>query len=365
MFQHLKDYGEQGFSDLPLTEADLLVFATLAYCPMEKLSPQDFDSPVSSLTHTLYADPSEKEYNELAFRRRELWLAAAETTRFGECTLADFKARFSTEHQEQFAACAVCIAPDTAVVAFRGTDATLIGWKEDFNLSFESPVPAQEDALRFLEAQLTRFSCVYAVGHSKGGNLAKYAAAHCSAGLQRRICRVVNFDGPGLDAQTRQSTGYAALGERLNSYVPQESIIGMLMNSGETYQIIHSEGSGLHQHDTLKWRLEKGALVHEPELTNKSQFASQTLHSFLETQTMQERRTIVDAVFNVLAASGAQKLRQIPFGLLTNLHEVIKAVESLSHEQRDILSDALKELFDAGASHLDVLLDGERESMEV
>ncbi len=358
MFEHLKRYGHLRFTDLPPTEADLLIFATLAYCPLERLGGQGYGWPLSLTTKVLYPVPVRSSDGDMAVKRRELWRAAAATIRFGECKLAGFQAHFSPEKQQQFAACAFRIAPQTGVIAFRGTDATLVGWKEDFNLSFESPVPAQADAAQFLAQRLAPFSHAYVVGHSKGGNLAKYAAALCEPALQDRLIRVMNFDGPGLDPATRQSPGYAAIRNRLTPYVPQEAIVGMLMNGGEPYTVIHSKGSGLQQHNTFLWQLEGGALVREDGRTQQSRYASETLRSFLENQSVEQRRLVVDALYSVLSATGAKKLGQIPLGALLNLDAVIKATGSLSGEQRLALLRALVTLLGAGASKLDVLLGG-------
>jgi hypothetical protein len=356
MFQHLEAFGGLRFSEKPPTEADLLIFAAMAYCPMERLGGHGYGWPLSLTGNVLYPLPARADEGSMALRRRQLWLAAGQTIRFGECKFAGFRAHFSPEKEQQFAACAFRIAPQTGVIAFRGTDSTLVGWKEDFNLSFETPVPAQQDAARFLNDMLSLFRQVFVVGHSKGGNLALFAAARCSPLLQERIVQVMNFDGPGLDEATRQSPGYAALAGRVTTCVPQDSVVGMLMNGGEPYTVIRSRGAGLEQHDPFLWQLENGALVPADGLTQQSRYASSTLHTFLGSLPIPQRRAVVDALYSILSATGAKKLKQIPLGALLNLDAVLKATAGLTGAQQTALLDAVLKLLGAGASHLDVLL---------
>jgi len=362
MFQHLQSYGNQRFLDMPPTEADLLIFATMAYCPMERLGGHGHGWPLSLTGSVLYPLPARSDEGDMALKRRRLWQTAAKTVRFGECKFGGFRAHFSPEKQQQFAACAFRIAPQTGVIAFRGTDSTLVGWKEDLNLSFESPVPAQQDAARFLNEMLAQFSHAYVVGHSKGGNLALFAAARCNPALQERILRVINFDGPGLDEKTRQSPGYAALAGRLTTYVPQDSVIGMLMNGGEPYTVIRSEGSGLQQHNSFLWQLEGGTLVPADGLTQQSRYASRTLRTFLGSLSIPQRRTVVDALYSILSATGAKKIGQIPLGALLNLDAVLNATAGLTGQQRNALLGAVLKLLGAGASHLDVLFGSKPDS---
>lgn len=361
MFQYLENHGGQRFLDMPPTEADLLIFAAMAYCPMERLGGGGYGWPLSLTGSVLYPKTALYGEGEMARKRRQLWMAASQTTRFGECKFAGFRAHFSPEKQQQFAACAFRIAPQTGVIAFRGTDSTLVGWKEDLNLSFEAPVPAQQDAARFLGDMLAQFSQVYVVGHSKGGNLALFASARCNPALQERILQAVSFDGPGLDEKTRLSPGYAALSGRAVTYVPQDSVVGMLMNGGEPFTVIRSGGSGLQQHDTFLWELTpEGALIPEGGLTQQSRYASGTLRTFLGSLSIPQRRTVVDALYSILSATGARKIGQIPLGALMNLDQVLKATAGLSGQQRLALLGAVLKLLGAGASNLDVLLGGRR-----
>lgn len=361
MFHYLRKQGHLRFLDAPPTEADLLIFATMAYCPMERLGGNGYGWPLSLTGSVLYPQAARYDETEMARKRRQLWMAASQTTRFGEVKFGGFRAHFSPEKEQQFAACAFRIAPQTGVIAFRGTDSTLVGWKEDLNLSFESPVPAQQDAAKFLNDMLALYSHAYIVGHSKGGNLALFAAARCNPVLQSRILHVINFDGPGLDEKTRQSPGYLALEGRTTTYVPTDSIVGMLMNGGEPYTVIASEGSGLQQHNTFLWQLSGGALVKEEEgLTQQSRYASNTLHTFLSSLSIPQRRTVVDALYSILSATGAKKIGQIPLGALMNLDQVLKATAGLTPQQHRALLGAVVKLLGAGASHLDVLLGGRR-----
>ena len=181
-------------------------------------------------------------------KHAQLLHAAAGCERFRSVRLFHYAERFSEERQQQFSATTFLLDADdkTVYVAFRGTDNTLVGWREDFNMSFQSEVPSQTDAAAYLREILTMgFSNVLVGGHSKGGNLAVFSAVHAPRHMVQRIQAVYNNDGPGFANHLLETASFWYLKDRIHTFVPQDSVIGMLLEHDEDYQVVYSRQKGL------------------------------------------------------------------------------------------------------------------------
>lgn len=213
----------------------------------------------------------------------------AENRRYRNMKLTYYVNQIENESQMQFSAVTVQISKKLHFVSYRGTDNTLVGWKEDFNMSFTCPVPAQKSAVEYLEQVASKTTGELILGgHSKGGNLAVYAAAFCKQALQGRIATVYNFDGPGFSQKVIKAEGYINICNKVTTYVPQSSIVGMLLEHEEKYTIIHSNQLGIMQHDIYSWMVERNHLVTLREITNSSKVIDRTLKQ-LEAKTKTDR----------------------------------------------------------------------------
>lgn len=347
--------GDLTFARDEPNEIDMLILAQLAHAPFENLRGGGMGLTLPLLRPAVYPAPPGKDANELEQRRYELWLAAEGTPRFGDVKLTRFVSRFQPEREKQFAAAAFDLGAWDAA-AFRGTDATLVGWKEDFNMAFASPVPSQTDAVAFLEACAREGRELYATGHSKGGNLAVYAASMCGEETRARIRRVYSFDGPGLDDETRGGEGYRAIYGRVSSFIPESSVIGLLMGYHDEYTVVDSDGVSLLQHDPYLWHVTGARFAEAEDLTRTSRFTDKTLHAFLSECPPEERRTLVDTLYGVLAATRAVRLRDLPRGLALHAADVLEAARDVTPAAREALKRVLGLLASAGGDNLHVLL---------
>ncbi|MBP3541941.1 MAG: DUF2974 domain-containing protein [Clostridia bacterium] len=338
-----------------LKPVDLLIFSMLAYCPMELLPNPSPMQTLAQAAPLLYPGdiPVEGEMNQ---NRCQLWHVASATSRFAPVMLRAFESHFAPADEKQFAAALFQIDPTTAVVAFRGTDSTVVGWKEDFNMAFEAPVPAQTDAVAFLIGAAMLYPRLYVCGHSKGGNLAVYASAHVPPAIQARLMEVYSFDGPGVDDDTFSSLEYAAISQRIRSYVPESSVVGMLLNYHEDYVVIESDGTGLLQHNPFLWHIEDGRFVPREQLTASGIFTDRTLHDFLAACDKTERQVVVNTIFDIIAVTEARTLKEIPGGILRHFSEVLEAIRNVPEKDRAILGKVAKTLLQAGGSNLGLLL---------
>lgn len=311
MLDYLKWRADLPFTAAPVNELDMLVFSQLAYLRFRDAIGAG-EATLAEAVAAVEALPRESGNPQVAEQRHGLAKQAAESARFGGLTLRLCEDIFDESREMQFAAITVALPDGSHAVAFRGTDATLIGWREDFNMSFACPVPSQAQAEQYLLAVAadTR-GPLHLCGHSKGGNLAMYAAARCGAAIRARTLGVYLFDAPGFPAAFTESPGYQASLPAVRCYVPQTSMIGQLMRVPEACTVVRSSANGMAQHNVFTWGLDGPHFAALPALDTTSRILKQTLDDFMAESTPEMRRKFVEALFAVLGASGARTFTQM------------------------------------------------------
>ena len=326
MMDYLAWRGDIALDYSPFNDVDSLILASLRYLT----SPED-TGLLRDLALTV--PPVDKMQFSFVHEIRAMLSAAAMTERFAGIGMRHPVAVTDQDRDMQFAAVTFDLPDGTHYVAFRGTDSTIVGWREDFNMAFESPVPAQSAAVRYLhEAAALTDGPLILGGHSKGGNLAVYAAAHADPMTQNRIRAVYSFDGPGLDDATMASEGYARIARRIRSFVPQHSVVGLLLTYHPEYTVVKSDGVGLLQHDSFTWQVLGTDFIAVTELDVSAQLVDQTVHTWLSQVSPEKRRIFVNTIFDVLEASGANTVKELVRNIPSRLPAVLKALQQVDAE---------------------------------
>ena len=347
LFDYLLWRGDLGMDAVPPNPVDTLILSELSYIGYEGLVPDDFLHPVPLrvAAEAFLALPDREERLHLK-KDLELIAACAGTARFGGLRMVFYRSELLPEIQSQFAAVTWLLPDGTALITYRGTDTTLTGWKEDFNMSFQSCVPAQEKALWYLEA----FARVHpnlpltVAGHSKGGNMAVYAAARCQPELQERLLAVHNHDGPGFQAAILREPGYRSVLPKVRTFVPQSSVVGMLLEHEEPYTVVKSRQVSLLQHDPYSWEVLGGDFIRLEEVDENSRFLDGTIKTWLAQTSLQERNDFVDAVFELLTLGEIDDLRSVilPKNVLRYLRQL-----RTDEKMRSIIAREFADLFRA------------------
>ena len=346
MLDYLAWRGDLTFSQSALNDVDALIFSTLSYIRLEGLVPEDLQQVQSlqELGKTILALPEAKSLCRL---EKDLTLleAAANSRRFGGVGVSFYRSLLHTQEELQFAAVTFLLDDGCAFLAFRGTDNTLVGWKEDFNMSFQPVVPAQRLAQEYVQ-RFAAFSGVplYLGGHSKGGNLAVYAGAKCGAAVQPRILAVYNFDGPGFTEAMQEDHGYLKLISRVKTFVPQFSVFGLMLERQEELQVVHSNAFGLLQHEPYSWQVLGKTFVAGQKLAEGSQFLNRTLSTWLAGLDNAQRSEFFDSIFGLLMQENANQPKDI-----LRPQNVLAALKTIHMEdgKRKMLTGKLQELVDA------------------
>lgn len=235
-----------------------------------------------------------------------------ETRRFGDVRLSHFVNIIDEDAVEQFSAVCIHLCDGSVYVAFRGTDDTIMGWKEDFLLAVMDTVPAQKDAVSYVETVAAEVDGPLILGgHSKGGNLAVYAAIHISKDIQDRVTAVYNNDGPGFRESVSQTPGYLNIADRVYSILPQHSVVGVLLKQSENPIIVKSSKAGPESHDGFNWELMGREFIRCEDFSRSSRNLEEAIDRAIDGKTQPERQEFVDSFFDLLTATGAKTLTEL------------------------------------------------------
>ena len=330
----------------PFNDADSLILAEMSYLTF----PQE-ETPIRDMGLNLPA--VEKTQFAFVHEIRALLSAAAMTERFAPVRMMRPVAVTDQDRDMQFAAVTFILPDGVHYIAFRGTDSSIVGWREDFNMAFESPIPAQSAAVKYLsEAAALTDGPLIIGGHSKGGNLAVYAAAHADAAIQARIRTVYSFDGPGLDDATMASEGYANIARRIRSFIPQQSVVGLLMTYHPDYTVVKSNGVGLFQHDSFTWQVLGTSFIAVTELDVSSQLVDHTVHEWLSRVSKEQRKLFIDTIFDILEASGAATIKELLRDVPRHAPAILKALQKVDLETAKMVISLWGQFVHIGATNI-------------
>ena len=346
--------GDVPFTVSPFNEVDALVLSELAYTDFHGvLSEQGEQRITVEEARRLFWEKHTREeimamdsYTKTApFLMDEM----AGKGRFGGTVMAYYYDVIDTNVDVQLAALTFYLPDGTAFVAFRGTDDTVVGWKEDFNLSYMLATEGQRRAAEYLTRHFSGQSISIRVGgHSKGGNLAMYAAVCAEKAVRDRIIAVYNNDGPGFLKEFTETEAYRDMVPRFICTVPEKAVIGTLLNSKAFQHVVKSTASGIFQHDGFSWNVLGNRFVEVDRRSDSSIALEMTLHQWLEEQNESNRRTFVNTMFGLLESTGRSTIGEIKGDLPGSLATMWKMLETMKKEQRELVWNMIMQFLAAG-----------------
>lgn len=269
----------------------------------------------------------------------------AANPRFSGLRVGAFAERFDTDEQTQTAALTFLLPDGTLVLSFRGTDDSLVGWKEDFNMAFQYPVPAQRMAADYICAVAKLWpGDMILTGHSKGGNSAVYAAMNAPAKIRKRIAAVYSLDGPGFPEHVVTSEPYLSTVSKVHKIVPDSSIIGMVLETPEPCVVVKADCEGLMQHFAFTWQVDGDAFVRVDDIAPSSHEFNSSFNRWMTGLSREEREHMVDALFQVIHASGATTFSGLIASMPLSLPSMIGAIVGLTPDERKHLMEAMRML---------------------
>ena len=357
LFDYLDWRGDLTFDEAEFNEVDSMILAWLSYAALDGIVPTECSEADSitieeaSMQFVKTHDVNKILRETVSFTKTSILMLQklAESPRFRQLRLTGFVNRIDYKKEAQFCAMTVLLQKNRYAVVFRGTDENLIGWKEDFNMSFLPVVPAQNMALSYLEEVADRIrGKLYVCGHSKGGNLAVYAGVRASYRTRRKILEIYNHDGPGFYDINGLGDALEEMLPKIHSYVPETAVVGMLLEHVGEQVVVKSSGKGLFQHDAMSWEVLGTKFVTVNSVSDTSRVVNDILKNWLQEISNEERETFVDTLFRILDNTQAKNIDDLNAekGRLANA--MLKEINGLGKDTRAMLGKTIAALFKEG-----------------
>ncbi|NCB51813.1 MAG: DUF2974 domain-containing protein [Clostridia bacterium] len=336
--------GDLTFEQSPFNEVDNYILCKLGCPDFGGIVPEKGEVAISEAVNRYFAAHENKDISlglltspfVLTMIRR-----LPETARFGSLVLCDFINRVDPNREEQFSVLTIELPDGVRFVSFRGTDDTIMAWKEDFLLSVWDVIPAQRDAAEYLLREAERKPGRLMVGgHSKGGNLSVFASLVAPEEIQERILAIYNNDGPGFRRDYSSTPAYARLKPKLHTIVPQHTIVGKLQYHEEDCAIVKSSQSGLAAHDGFNWEVLGTKFVRSADYSLGSKAFEAALLEISSQMDTEERRVIIEELFAILTSTGAVTLTDLTERRLRQALELAQGIRK-SPEVRKFIQSLL------------------------
>lgn len=342
---YIKWRGDITIEQSSFNEIDSLILSRFSYFPFDKIIREDETISIAKLSKR-FEKHNIDDLNILWEDDKELFPLMGKSKRFGEMIATKYINKIEIEQERQFSAITILLPNDTIYVSFRGTDNTIVGWKEDFNMSFKSHIASQISAKEYLETIATEYpdKKIIVGGHSKGGNIAVYAGVFANEEIQERILKIYNNDGPGFCNDIIETKEYKKIVKKIHTYIPQSSVIGRLMNHKEKYTVIESAQKGLMQHDLYSWQLIGKEFVVLEEVTKGSEFIDKTIKGWLEDITPEVREQVIDVIFQILNATDAQTMKDLKSNWFINAKTILTTYRNIDNETKEMIWKTLDAL---------------------
>ena len=335
----------------PFNEVDNLILSEFSYLDMSDIvgnKTEDEPVPLHEAVDKFFKDKNFEEMSLGLILPSAIFDMAklmAKAPRYKDLLLWGYVSQVDRTTEYQFSAICVDIDPKTTFVSYRGTDDTIIGWKEDFNMALNHHVPSQILATKYVEAiaKATRNKLILG-GHSKGGNLAIYAAANCNNRTNKKILKIYSNDGPGFSTGFLSSPGYKSIEDRTISIVPQGSIVGLLLEHTEKHTVVASSYKGVFQHDGFSWLVKGNQFIKCDHLDQESLLVNKAVTSWLANMDDNQKKQFGDSFFDILFSSDASTLEELNRDKL----KLFKALSAVDPAKKKLINDKIGQLFKEG-----------------
>ena len=327
-------------TEFNFNEIDTMILARFSYLLFDKIDLKEKET-IESISNKM------KDFENEAFNYngdKELITNLGQSKRFKNMIVTDYVQNNDPETEEQFSAITIHISNEEMYLSFVGTDGTLLGWKEDFNMAFMENVPAQIAGKEYTQQIANKYPDKKMIlgGHSKGGNVAVYSAISVSEEIQNRIIKVVNYDGPGFEKKVIANMHNKSIVEKIYTYIPQDSIIGRILEHEEGYEVVKSTEKGIYQHDIYSWQVLRDKIVKLDKVTKSSEVINETIRTWLRETTQEQRKIFFDGVFEIFYSTSANTFSEISATWKTSIPKIIETYKGLQDRDKKNITKMIK-----------------------
>lgn len=349
VFGYLREYGTMTFREKPFCDVDSLLLSQFCYLKLEGLVPKLKENGKAVGIDELTAHPDrEKLFADTRFEKnnRRLFELMASSVRFSSMKMNYFVDIVDKDIETQFSAVTFFLEGARPYIAFRGTDETIVGWKEDFCMAFRGSIPSQDYSVVYVTQIADRISGKFYIGgHSKGGNLAVYAGLFCMEEVAERILCFYSFDGPGFRPEVLQRERYPQILPRIRKFVPQSSVIGMVLQTQERYRVVKSKAAGLLQHDPFTWLIRDGKFVRSDSLYKGRKILDHAMNEWIMSLSDEQMVRFVEDLFDLTKAAEVEDLVIFEQDRKKNIKALLEAYKEMDAKEKKFMGKLLGKLF--------------------
>jgi hypothetical protein len=370
IFDYLNWRGDLSFHQSPFNPVDNIILTHVSYLPLDNIVPGIEENKTITIAEAakkfgknILKNPDTFESFLVSKQDPDFLDALSVSARFRDMGLSGFVNQIDPDQEKQFAALTILTGDGSSFVTYRGTDNSLVGWKEDLNMTFTAEVPAQREAVPYLEEMAKKFSGPLRVGgHSKGGNLAVYAASLCSHRVRKRITEIYCNDAPGFSPKVISSEGYLAIRDKIISFVPETSVVGMLFEHEDNYTVVKSTQIGLLQHDIYSWEVSYNDVVRLDKVNKQSRFIDKTIKEWIASLDKEQRQGFSEALYTILNSTEASSIPELTADWFKSATHMIQSLTNINETSRDMVFKTMGALFQAAKNNINVLLPPKKEN---
>lgn len=340
------------FNEIPFNKVDALIFAQLSYLNFTGIVEDTRSDSKGVYLHEIAEHekfPSIFTLPRTVENNTKLFNAVAYSKRYGKVRAKFYEDIAEKDSDTQFGAVVFVLPGNLNIISFRGTDSTILGWKENCNMLYKYPVSSQEISVAYVDKVIPLLrGKVIVTGHSKGGNLAIYSGVYCKKENQKKIKQIISFDSPGFTEEFVNDKEYIATLPKISKFVPEESMVGMLLTDKSTVQIVKSDGIGFYQHDPFMWKIDGITFVPGTKIVMRAKIIDTTFNEWVFGFAPEQREQFLEGMFLLIEKTNeadSPTFRQWMENLLTNIPLALDAVKGLSPQDRAIFSKVVRQFF--------------------
>ena len=348
---YVAKYKNISFRRRGLTPLDIMAVNELSYVALGEVVSEEFDFKkacrIKDILYYYMEHENELKTNNILFpaKRVKLLKLMASSRRYADVQFCGYKEDIDYLKERQFCATVIKIPGIKTFISFRGTDDNVISWKEDFKMSYMSKIPAQKLACKYLEEALDNLSGSFILtGHSKGGNLAIYSAANTNEAFRGRIEGIYTYDAPGVHTSVLESEGYKAIRSKVVAYVPEDTVVGALLEKDVETVVVKSKLFGVMQHVTYNWQIKGHDFYILKSRTTGSILFERALKQWMCNYSEEELKIICDVAFDLFADINVISFMDFKDEFYKKVSDLIKAATAIDEKNSKLVVEALSDL---------------------
>lgn len=324
--------GDLPFYKSKINEVDKIIFTRFAYLPFKEIKMEEIET-INSLMHKFEnVDESKFIWSEDI----KLIKLLGESVRFKDITVSDYEEILDLSLEKQFAAITLGISKNEKFISFRGTDTSVVGWKEDLNMTYKSNIPSQIEGVNYLNKVGKKYinSDLIIGGHSKGGNISIYASIYADDLVRLNIREIISADGPGFVSDTLNDLRYEEIKHKIKTYMPQLSIVGRILDYTRDCTIVRSNAKVFMQHDMYSWEVNPLSFVQVEDISKESNMISILFRDIIEKTNPEDREKFINIIYEILVDSNINSFDELPKNILSNANRVLTTYKNISEEDK-------------------------------